>query len=359
MGSTALLKSSVREGDAIVSFDRVEKRFGEFVAIEDLSLDVRRGEFLTLLGPSGCGKTTTLRLINGFELPTRGTVAIDGQAVSDLPPFKRCVNTVFQSYALFPHLTVEENVAYGLVIKRLPRRDVESRVRDMLERVRLSDKAKRRPRDLSGGQMQRVALARALVNEPAVLLLDEPLGALDAKLRRSMQFELRRMHQDLKLTIVCVTHDQEEALTMSDRIAIMNSGELIQLGTPREVFERPTCRFVADFIGGCNFLAGSVDGAGVVKLTDGIAIKDGDSGPPRKVTIAVRPQNISLVSPEATPFTAIVRDVAYLGTMQRVALERGEVSLHADCPENYADIRPGGLVGLKFDPEHIALFEEG
>jgi len=359
MGQAAMLKSSGREGDAIVSFDRVEKRFGEFVAIRNLSLDVRRGEFLTLLGPSGCGKTTTLRLINGFELPTRGTIAIDGEAVSDLPPFKRCVNTVFQSYALFPHLTVEENVAYGLVIKRMPRRDVESRVRDMLERVRLSDKAKSRPRDLSGGQMQRVALARALVNEPAVLLLDEPLGALDAKLRRSMQFELRRMHQDLKLTIVCVTHDQEEALTMSDRIAIMNSGDLIQLGTPREVFERPNSRFVADFIGGCNFLPGSVDGAGVVKLADGTPVKERESGPPRKVTIALRPQKISLVSPQAATLTAVVRDVAYLGTTQRVALERGAVSLHAECPEGGAEIRPGTLVGLKVDPEHIAVFEEG
>ncbi|MER8401418.1 ABC transporter ATP-binding protein [Mesorhizobium sp. M1348] len=359
MGSTALLKSSAREGDAIVSFDRVEKRFGGFVAIRELSLDVRRGEFLTLLGPSGCGKTTTLRLINGFELPTRGAVAINGQAVSDLPPFKRCVNTVFQSYALFPHLTVEENVAYGLVIKRMPKREVKSRVRDMLERVRLSDKAKRRPRDLSGGQMQRVALARALVNEPAVLLLDEPLGALDAKLRRSMQFELRRMHQDLELTIVCVTHDQEEALTMSDRIAIMNCGDLVQLGTPREVFERPNSQFVADFIGGCNFLPGSVDGAGVLKLMDGTAVKDGASGPPRMVTIAIRPQRISIISPEVASLTAIVRDVAYLGTMQRVVLERGEVSLHAECPEKCAEIRRGGLVGLQFDPEHIAVFEEG
>jgi len=297
-------------GEVIVSLERVEKRFGTLVALSELSLDVRRGEFLTLLGPSGCGKTTTLRLINGFELPTGGTVRINGQPVNDVPPFKRDVNTVFQSYALFPHLTVYDNVAYGLVVKRLPRREIQRRVHDILARVGLSDKAARRPRELSGGQMQRVALARALVNEPAVLLLDEPLGALDAKLRRSMQFELRRMHHDLGLSIVCVTHDQEEALAMSDRIAVMNAGALAQLGTPREVFEHPKNVFVADFIGGCNFLPGEVTSAGALVLRDGACLQADRGGRARPVTIAVRPQKLRLGPPDGSGLPAVVRDVA-------------------------------------------------
>jgi spermidine/putrescine transport system ATP-binding protein len=351
-------------GNVIVSLQSVAKCFGAVVALRELSLDIRRGEFLTLLGPSGCGKTTTLRLINGFELPSGGSVAINGRRMNDVPPFRRDVNTVFQSYALFPHLTVYENVAYGLVVKRLSKRQIEPRVRDMLARVGLTDKAGRRPRELSGGQMQRVALARALINEPAVLLLDEPLGALDAKLRRSMQLELRRMHQDLGLTIVCVTHDQEEALVMSDRIAVMNSGEIIQLGTPREIFERPNSRFVAEFIGGSNLLHASVNGDGQLVLNDGTLLQASIGGLPRPVTVAIRPQKLRLsASPGDGPgFSATVRDVAYLGASRRVVLgSPGGGILHAELPETAvpgADPVAGQNVRVSFDPGDLIVFEE-
>ncbi|MCA9877685.1 MAG: ABC transporter ATP-binding protein, partial [Thermomicrobiales bacterium] len=230
------------------------KYFGETPAVNGVSLDVRDGEFLTLLGPSGCGKTTTLRMIGGFEHPTSGAIYISGQEMGDRPPYRRPVNTVFQNYALFPHMTVGQNVAYGLEMAGVPRAERQQRVTQALEMVRLPHVENRKPSELSGGQQQRVALARALVNRPSVLLLDEPLGALDLKLRKAMQLELKQLNREVGATFVYVTHDQEEALTMSDRIAVMNEGQILQLGSPEEIYERPRTRFVADFIGQTNFL---------------------------------------------------------------------------------------------------------
>jgi spermidine/putrescine transport system ATP-binding protein len=232
----------------------VTKRFGELIAVDALDLEVAHGEFLSLLGPSGCGKTTTLRLIAGFEQPDEGAVLIDGRDVAGLPPYKRDVNTVFQSYALFPHLTVADNVAYGLRQRKLGKRERRKRAEELLGLVRLEGVEDRKPRELSGGQQQRVALARALVMSPRVLLLDEPLGALDLKLRKELQVFLKTLHADLGITFVYVTHDQEEALAMSDRVAVMNRGGIEQLGPPREIYDSPASRFVADFIGETNFI---------------------------------------------------------------------------------------------------------
>lgn len=314
-------------GEVQVRLDRVSKHYGSAAAVTDLSLDIQRGEFLTLLGPSGCGKTTTLRLIGGFEVPDRGSVAIGGKDVTHVPPFHRNVNTVFQSYALFPHLTVFENVAYALRVKRLPGADVGKRVKTMLDRMGISDKADRYPRELSGGQMQRVALGRALINEPTVLLLDEPLSALDAKLRRAMQLELRRMHAELGLTFVCVTHDQEEALVMSDRIAVLDAGRIAQIGTPQDIFERPANRFVADFIGGCNFLPAFRSPNGKFTLQGSAGPSKTAVPPEKQLVLAIRPHGLRLTAPEqgaAFDSAARVSDVVYLGTAVRLVLSLAE-----------------------------------
>ncbi len=238
----------------------VVKQFGDAVAVDHISLEVAGGEFFSLLGPSGCGKTTTLRMIGGFEAPTSGLIELQGQDVTWLPPYQRNVNTVFQNYALFPHLTIYENVAFGLRRKGVKDSEVKSRVTDMLRLVELSGFEARKPTQISGGQAQRVALARALINKPAVLLLDEPLGALDLKLRKQMQVELKRIQQEVGITFIYVTHDQEEAMTMSDRIAVMNRGRYEQLGEPEALYERPTTRFVAGFLGVSNLLPGTVEG---------------------------------------------------------------------------------------------------
>src|SRR5918994_262412 len=241
-----------------VRLDRVTKRFGVFTAVRDMELDIPRGLFFTMLGPSGCGKTTTLRMVAGFEEPSEGRVLLDGDDVTALPAFRRPTNTVFQSYALFPHRSVEQNVAFGLQRQKVEKGEVKRRVAEELERVGLAGEAKRRPAQLSGGQQQRVALARALVNRPAVLLLDEPLGALDLKLRKQLQVELKRIQREVGITFIYVTHDQEEALTLADRIAVLSEGRILQLGTPGEIYERPRSRFVADFIGQTNFLDGTL-----------------------------------------------------------------------------------------------------
>jgi spermidine/putrescine transport system ATP-binding protein len=241
-----------------VRLERVTKAFGETVAVDDLSLDIQVGEFFSMLGPSGCGKTTTLRMIGGFEEPTRGTVYLGGRDVTELPPYRRDVNTVFQSYALFPHLDVFENVAFGLKRKKVERSEVKRRVLESLHLVDLPGFEHRKPTQLSGGQQQRVALARALVNEPKVLLLDEPLGALDLKLRKQMQLELKRIQTEVGITFIYVTHDQEEAMTMSDRLAVMRHGRVEQIGPPEAVYESPATEFVAGFLGASNLLYGEV-----------------------------------------------------------------------------------------------------
>ena len=239
----------------------VVKMFGDAVAVDHINLEVLDGEFFSLLGPSGCGKTTTLRMIGGFEEPTSGLIELQGQDVTWLPPYKRNVNTVFQSYALFPHLTIFENVAFGLRRRKVKDSEIKSRVAEMLKLVELPGYERRKPTQISGGQAQRVALARALINRPAVLLLDEPLGALDLKLRQQMQVELKRIQQEVGITFIYVTHDQEEAMTMSDRIAVMNQGKYEQLGDPESLYERPATRFVAGFLGISNLLVGDVEGA--------------------------------------------------------------------------------------------------
>jgi len=280
------------------------KRYGELAAVDGVDLDVDRGEFFTLLGPSGSGKTTTLRLIAGFERPDDGVVELAGEDVSDRPPFARNVNTVFQDYALFPHLTVADNIAYGLRIRKVPKAERDSRTSEALDMVRLPGLGGRKPSQLSGGQRQRVALARAIVNRPQVLLLDEPLGALDLKLRQEMQVELKRIQQEVGITFVYVTHDQEEALTMSDRLAVFNEGQIVQVGHPAEVYERPGSEFVAGFVGVSNVLE-----------------RGG-----RRFTI--RPEKIRLLdAPRDDMHTegGVVRDVAYIGMVTRylVDLERG------------------------------------
>lgn len=295
------------------------------IAVDRVSLQIARGEFFSLLGPSGCGKTTTLRMIAGFEYPTEGEILIEGQRMGQTPPFRRNVNTVFQNYALFPHMTVFENIAFGLRMKRVPQDETARRVREALQLVRLSGFEDRYPRQLSGGQQQRVALARALVNRPRVLLLDEPLGALDLKLRKEMQLELKHLQMTVGITFIYVTHDQEEALTMSDRIAVMNAGRVLQVGSPVEIYERPTSRFVADFIGESNFLTGQVsrvNGREATILVDGkfpVQVCGSSApSPGTSVTIAIRPEKIRLFPLEANesrpPFHGRIEEVIYIGT---------------------------------------------
>lgn len=274
----------------------VTKRFGEDVlAVDTLNLVIQDGEFFSLLGPSGCGKTTTLRIIAGFEFPTEGSVRIHGAEMGLRAPNERPVNTVFQSYALFPHMTVFDNVAFGLRMRKVEKSDVESRVRRALDQVQLSHRADARPNQLSGGMQQRVALARALVNEPEVLLLDEPLGALDLKLRQNMQLELKDLQNRVGITFIYVTHDQEEALTMSDRIGVMSEGKLLQVGNSEDIYENPKSRFVADFIGDINLISATISAPGVVRLSNGAEVGIGDGHPGSgEVILALRPERLVL-----------------------------------------------------------------
>ena len=315
---------------AAVLLDRVTKRFGAVTAVDDLSVAIRDGEFFSMLGASGCGKTTTLRMIAGFEFPTSGTISLDGVPVETVPAYQRNVNTVFQSYALFPHMTVNENIAFGLQMQKINATDIQRRVRDALALVQLTGYGERRPKQLSGGQQQRVALARALVNHPKVLLLDEPLGALDLKLRKEMQIELKRLQQEVGITFIYVTHDQEEALTMSDRIAVMHAGKMLQIGTPTEIYERPATRYVADFIGEANFLDGTITGRDgaytVVTLADGLVLPGVAAGPltdGSAVTIAVRPEKLRLTVQPLEQFRclpATVSRVLYIGSDTRLTV---------------------------------------
>jgi spermidine/putrescine transport system ATP-binding protein len=312
----------VNERSEAVALQGVSKSFEGVTAVDDVTLDVRSGEFFSLLGPSGCGKTTSLRMIAGFERPDAGRIRIGDADVTDVPPHRRPVNTVFQSYALFPHLTVEENVAFGLRFTDIPKDEGRRRVAELLELVSLGGLGKRRPHQLSGGQQQRVALARALVLSPSVLLLDEPLGALDAKLRRGLQVELKSLQRDVGITFLYVTHDQEEALTMSDRLAVMHGGRLRQLGTPRDVYEEPATAFVADFLGVSNLMSGTCDGKGTVTV-DGVALeaRRGDTGAEGDVRVTIRPERIELEpGGQAGPnrLRCRVRELVYLGSTTQV-----------------------------------------
>ena len=311
-----------------VELRKVFKVFNGETAVRGVDLDISQGEFFSILGPSGCGKTTTLRMIAGFDLPSAGEVLIQGQPMTNVPPYRRPVNTVFQNYALFSHLNVWENIAFGLKIKKLSPVEIEQRVKESLQLVKMESFVNRYPAQLSGGQQQRVALARALVNRPAVVLLDEPLGALDLKLRKEMQMELSNLHQDLGLTFIMVTHDQEEALSLSNRIAVMRSGKIEQIGTPLEIYERPRTQFIADFIGDTNFFKGrveSVDNADLLIITgNGLKIvskhQDLIDKPNKhqEIVISIRPEKIrlSLSSPTLTTncFEGRLKNIMYLGT---------------------------------------------
>ena len=308
----------------IVKLENVNKKYGDNHVVHNLNMDIKEGEFLTMLGPSGCGKTTTLRMIAGFETPTDGNIFVEGQEIQNTEPYDREVNTVFQNYALFPHMTIFENIAFGLKIKKVPKNEIKERVLKMLELVQLSGYENRKPDQLSGGQKQRVAIARALINKPKVLLLDEPLGALDLKLRKQMQFELKRLQRKLGITFIYVTHDQEEALTMSDRIAIMYGGNLEQIGTPKEIYEKPASKFVADFIGESNIFYGTVGKkeaeTAQVLFEDGNAmIKNENLQDNKIVYVLVRPENIKLsIKPvEGFGLVGTVKEHVYVGNINK------------------------------------------
>ena len=341
----------------------LEKRFREVRAVDGVSLDVRAGEFFSLLGPSGCGKTTTLRMIGGFELPTGGTILLRGRDVTADPPDKRPVNMVFQNYALFPHLDVGDNIGFGLRRRKVARDEVARRVGEALELVNLSGYARRRPNQLSGGQQQRVALARALVNRPNVLLLDEPLGALDLKLRRRLQLELKRIQAEVGITFVYVTHDQEEALTMSDRIAVMHAGKVEQLGTPEELYERPASRFVADFMGSTNLLHGTIESDGRVRLSSGEVAPVAHDGLPAgsDVEISIRPEAV-VVIPTGAPgaIEATVAQTAYLGSTISYQLRtRGGLALSVLVPKTGSRLPVGSDVAVTWPPSEALILGLG
>jgi spermidine/putrescine transport system ATP-binding protein len=342
----------------------LEKRFGDVVAVDRVSLEIESGEFFSLLGPSGCGKTTTLRMIGGFELPTGGRILLRGADVTNHPPDKRPVNMVFQHYALFPHLDVGDNVAFGLRRKGVAAAETQRRVVEMLDLVHLTGYERRRPNQLSGGQQQRIALARALVNRPNVLLLDEPLGALDLKLRRQLQIELKRIQTEVGITFVYVTHDQEEALTMSDRIAVMHGGRVEQVGTPEALYERPATRFVADFIGLTNLLRGRIEGVGDdgsanVRLDSGEVARMAADGqvPGTTVEISVRPEAIELLPAGAADSIAgRVEQVAYLGaTMQYRIRSAGGLGLTAVVSKSGPRLPIGADVALAWAPSEALV----
>lgn len=355
-----------------VELRQVTKKFDEVTAVDEVSLGIRDGEFFSLLGPSGCGKTTTLRLIGGFEMPTSGEVLIEGKAQGFTPPYKRPVNTVFQNYALFPHMNVFENVAFGLQMRKVAKEEIRKRVKEMLELVQLPGMEHRKPNQLSGGQQQRVALARALINHPKVLLLDEPLGALDLKLRKAMQLELKALQQRVGITFIYVTHDQEEALTMSDRIAVMHNGKVLQLGFPEEIYEKPLSRFVADFIGETNFLearVAEVNAAFVdVLIDESIPMRlptTRQVGHGQRITVAIRPEKLSLVKTplQESDLRGEIQETIYIGTDIRYLVR---VSPHTTL--TVREQNRGGALGERFyngeqvyvhwSSEHVNLLTE-
>ena len=343
----------------IISLRNIVVEFDGEKILKNIDLDIRDKEFVTLLGPSGCGKTTTLRIIGGFLTPTSGDVMLDGKRINDLPPHKRDVNTVFQKYALFPHLNVYENIAFGLRIKKVSEKEIVRRVGEMLELVNLTGFEKRSIQRLSGGQQQRVAIARALVNHPKILLLDEPLGALDLKLRKEMQLELKRLQREMNITFIYVTHDQEEALTMSDTVVVMNGGKVQQIGTPEDIYNEPKNAFVADFIGDSNIVDGVMHRDFLVSFS-GVEFPCVDRGFAREesVQVVVRPEDIEVVSPVEGQLVGVVNDVIFKGVHfeMHVECEGREWLIHSTRA-----CTPGETIGMRIGPNeiHIMARSEG
>jgi len=344
-------------GDYIIELDNVTKIYDDYPAVDHINLKIRENEFVTLLGPSGCGKTTTLRLIGGFEYPTEGKILFNGTVINDVPPYKRNINTVFQKYALFTHLNVFENVAFGLKIKKVPKHEIRRRVENMLKLVELEGFGNRQVDSLSGGQQQRVAIARALVNEPKVLLLDEPLGALDLKLRKEMQLELMKIQKSVGITFIYVTHDQEEALTMSDTVVVMNEGKILQIGTPVDIYNEPVNRFVADFIGESNIIEGTMLEDYTVEFAGQVfTCVDKGFGQNEDVDVVIRPEDIQIVSPEEGQIEGVVKSVVFKGVHYEMVVE--------NCVRDYVVhstvMKPKGTrVGMSVLPENIHVMKKG
>ena len=344
--------------DTIIELQGISKVFEDgFKAVDDFNLEVKRGEFVTFLGPSGCGKTTTLRMIAGFDVPTQGDILLNGKSIIGLPPYERPINTVFQRYALFPHMNVHDNIAFGLRQKKTAKDLIDRKVRKVLDLVDLEGFEKRKIQTLSGGQQQRIAIARALVNEPEILLLDEPLGALDLKMRKEMQLELKNMHDKLGITFIYVTHDQEEALTMSDKIVVMSEGRTQQIGTPEDIYNEPVNAFVADFIGESNIFNGMMTGHLRARFCGGefACVDDYEEG--THITAVVRPEDVEITAPGAGTINGVVDSVIFKGIHYEITVLSGKNEIVIQTVRN---ARVGDRVGLRVDPEniHIMLAED-
>ena len=348
---------------AAVELRGITKRFGDVVAVDNIDLAIEDGEFFAMLGPSGCGKTTTLRMIAGLEFPTEGSLSIFGEEVGTLAPNKRSVNTVFQNYALFPHLTVLENVGFGLKMQGTDKKETRSRAMEIIELVQLDGLERRKPAQMSGGQQQRVALARALVNQPKVLLLDEPLGALDLKLRQEMQLELKKLQRDVGISFVFVTHDQEEALTMADRIAVMHEGQLLQVASPEELYERPANKFVADFIGRTNLLEGTVSGENTVVLENGASVHVSCGLPAgTHVAISLRPERARIErrsgsSEQRSGLDGVIDTITYLGNARvyGVKLDWMNIEIREENRPGVDLHEPGDTITVIWNPDAISV----
>ena len=343
------------EQPRMIHLENISKEYDGVTVLSDINLYILKKEFVTLLGPSGCGKTTTLRIIGGFEYPSSGRVIYEGKDITDLPPYKRRVNTVFQKYALFPHLNVHDNIAFGLKLKKMPRAEINRRVDKMLDLVNMNGYGKRSVDSLSGGQQQRIAIARSLVNEPDVLLLDEPLGALDLKLRKEMQLELKSMQQQLGITFLYVTHDQEEALTMSDTIVVMNAGRILQIGTPKNIYDEPKNAFVANFIGESNIIRGTMVHDELVSFCGAdFPCVDSGFGENAPVDVVIRPEDIVIVGEDVGQITGIVKSVLFKGVHYEMMIEAGNFTwkVHSTTMQPV-----GSKVGLSVIPFNIHIMQ--
>ena len=345
--------------DNIIELRQISKVYSDngFKAVDDFNLEVKRGEFVTFLGPSGCGKTTTLRMIAGFEMPTSGEILLNGEDISQLPANKRPINTVFQRYALFPHMNIYDNIAFGLKLKKLPKEEIRKKVKRVLDIVDLEGFENRKISTLSGGQQQRIAIARALVNEPEILMLDEPLGALDLKMRQEMQIELKHMHDELGITFIYVTHDQEEALTMSDKIVVLSEGRIQQIGTPEDIYNEPQNAFVADFIGESNIFKGIMTGHMKVRFCGGEFIGMDDVAEGTLVDVVVRPEDVIITKPEDGIVEGEVVSVIFKGMHYEVTVESGKYEMVIRTTKCYS---VGERLGMKLEPDgiHIMLAED-